>query len=349
MNLKLFATLKSYLFGWFIANVIWTMASYVNPNELNSIDGSVSSAFSIFLITWILQGFFYGLLQYFIDKFITRRVTFIRLQVYSIILQALLAIGLVILTHSLLKITAVISNEITILDFVKSIKGIWLAFLFALLVNFTINLFCYIDLTLGKGNLFKIIKGSFYNPKESNQVFMFLDLKGSTTLAERLGHMKYSELIQDCFFDLAVVDNFKAKVYQYVGDEAVLTWSLENGTRDGNCLNAYFAFEEAIAKRADYYNAKYGEIPQFKAGVNSGTVMITEVGNIKREIAYHGDTLNVAARLEGECNRLKVNLIISEKLLKLLKLGDHYDTTFVGDIQLRGKQGFVKMHSVTRV
>jgi adenylate cyclase len=43
---------------------------------------------------------------------------------------------------------------------------------------------------------------------------MFLDLKGSTTHAERLGHVQFSELIQDCFIDLTVVIDHQALVYQ---------------------------------------------------------------------------------------------------------------------------------------
>ena len=82
---------------------------------------------------------------------------------------------------------------------------------------------------LGKGNLLKIVTGQFYVPKEDRRIFMFLDLRSSTAVAERLGHVQYSLLIQDCFRDLAVVEDFMAEVYQYVGDEAVLVWKIEEG------------------------------------------------------------------------------------------------------------------------
>jgi len=87
---------------------------------------------------------------------------------------------------------------------------------------------------------------------------MFLDLKSSTRIAEKLGHIEYSKLIQNCFKDLHVVERFNAEVYQYVGDEAVLTWPKENGLVNSNCLRAFFKFKEKLADKSDYYMKKYG-------------------------------------------------------------------------------------------
>lgn len=51
----------------------------------------------------------------------------------------------------------------------------------------------------------KLVTGRFCTPTAEERNFMFLDLQASTTLAEQLGHIKYSMLIQDCFNDLGVV------------------------------------------------------------------------------------------------------------------------------------------------
>ena len=53
---------------------------------------------------------------------------------------------------------------------------------------------------------------------------MFLDLKSSTHLAETLEHVTCSRLIQDCYAELtAPLLDYNAQVYQYVGDEVVVT------------------------------------------------------------------------------------------------------------------------------
>jgi adenylate cyclase len=199
---------------------------------------------------------------------------------------------------------------------------------------------------LGEGNLLRIIRGQFYNPKVDERIFMFLDLRGSTTIAEELGHLKYSQLIQDCFYDLAVVHEYKANIYQYVGDEAVLEWRAIRGKESMNCIKTFFAFQNQIQKKSKYYLHKYNLIPEFKAGMNLGDVTIAEVGDLKREIAFHGDTINTAARIQGECNRLNSDLLVSENLLKYLRLEHWARQKLKGQIHLRGKQKPVNIYSI---
>jgi adenylate cyclase len=71
----------------------------------------------------------------------------------------------------------------------------------------------------GQGVLMNYILGRNHRPKEEERIFMFMDLRSSTTLAEQLGHTEYSSLIQDCFFDLNdVAIKNEASIYQYLGD-----------------------------------------------------------------------------------------------------------------------------------
>ena len=80
---------------------------------------------------------------------------------------------------------------------------------------------------------------------------MFIDLQSSTSIAEKLGHIRYSMLIRDCFNDLSVVIENEAEIYQYVGDEAVLTWKLSEGIRNQNCLNAFYNFKKYMRRKKD--------------------------------------------------------------------------------------------------
>ena len=76
----------------------------------------------------------------------------------------------------------------------------------------------------GQGVLISFLLGKYHRPKEDDRIFMFMDLKSSTTYAEKLGHIKYSQFIQDCFFDITdVITKYDAKIYQYVGDEVCLS------------------------------------------------------------------------------------------------------------------------------
>ena len=201
-----------------------------------------------------------------------------------------------------------------------------------------------INLMLGGNNLWKILLGRFYIPHEENRIFMFLDLQSSTEYAERLGHIEYSMLIRDCFNDLGVVIDNEAEIYQYAGDEAILTWKLRDGLRNQNCINAFFNFKNQLLKKKKYYKEKYNVIPFFKAGLNDGIVVATEVGKYKKEIAYHGDTINTAARIQGKCNEFRQELLLSESLKnKLNPTGIQFE--LLGNIPLRGKRADVNIYT----
>jgi len=203
---------------------------------------------------------------------------------------------------------------------------------------------------LGQGVLLNYLLGKYHNPKEENRIFMFLDLISSTTYAEKLGHKKYSRLIQDCYYDLTeVVLKYDAQIYQYVGDEVVFTWEKNRGAINNNCIKTFFEFEHIIKAKGKYYKEKYGFIPEFKAGLNCGLITIAEVGEMKKELAYHGDAINIAARIRSACTDFKKKILISADLLSLLKEIDiEFRVRSVGITQLKGKKNFVGVFSIEK-
>jgi adenylate cyclase len=199
----------------------------------------------------------------------------------------------------------------------------------------------------GQGVLINFLLGRYHRPKEDKRIFMFMDLKSSTTHAEKLGHIRYSQLIQDCFFDLTdIVLSYEAKIYQYVGDEVVLSWDVEKGINHQNCLKTFFAYDNLLQRKSAYYKNKYGVIPEFKAGLNLGAVTVAEVGEIKKELAYHGDVLNTAARIQGRCNEYNKKLLVSEELKNNFEKQPTYGFEFLGDVILKGKEEPVNIYAV---
>lgn len=215
-------------------------------------------------------------------------------------------------------------------------------------ISFGFNLLKQVSRKFGPGNLRRLLLGKYYHPRLENRIFLFLDLKSSTTHAERLGHIRYSSLIQDCFRDLAVALEHRAEVYQYVGDEAVLSWEATTGLENLNCLRAFYRFRDQIRTRSHHYERLYGFVPEFKAGGNIGEVTGVEVGEIKREIAFHGDVLNTAARIQALCNQYGEELLISEYLLNALPSSAEFTFKAMGTMQLRGRQAPVEVYALSR-
>jgi adenylate cyclase len=216
-------------------------------------------------------------------------------------------------------------------------------------VSFALNFFDIVQAKIGLRVLLNLLRGRYHHPSEEERFFMFLDLRSSTTYAERLGNIRYSSLIQDCFSDLTdVIRQHRVEVYQYVGDEAVLTWTIPDGIEDSNCIQAFFHFTDVLRERGAHYEREYGFVPEFKAGVNCGVVTVAEVGIVKREIAYHSDVLNTAARIQAECNAYGKELLVSEYVEQKLPYDPRLVVELVGDIVLRGKELSVKIYSVDR-
>jgi adenylate cyclase len=54
------------------------------------------------------------------------------------------------------------------------------------------------------------------------------------------------------------------------------------------------------------------------------------VGDIKRDIAYHGDTLNTAARIQSVCNQYNKRFLTSTTCLGKTRLKKGYDVELIG-------------------
>ncbi len=198
--------------------------------------------------------------------------------------------------------------------------------------------FRQLDRLFGPGVLLRYLLGRYHRPRREARIFMFLDIKSSTSLAEQLGHETYLAFINEFFRDISgpVLDN-GGEIYEYVGDEVVLTWKEERGIKDANCLRVFFDIDSIIDKKRQRYLDQFGVVPEYKAGVHVGEVMTAEIGDLKRGLVFNGDVLNTGARIQGECARLGKRLVSSADLLALLTLPKGWAVEKMGSVTLRGK------------
>ncbi len=220
-------------------------------------------------------------------------------------------------------------------------------FVFFVIASTLYHFIKQVDKKFGHEILYQYITGKYFRPKEENRIFMFLDLKGSTTIAEELSHVLYSQLIQDCFAELTLpLLKNKGQVYQYVGDEVVITWKIKEGLKNANCIKFYFDFIKRLNDKKDYFVQSYNTLPIFKAGLSSGFVSVAEVGELKTEIAYHGDVLNTAARIQEKCNEFDKRLLVSETIKNHFNNQKGFTFELIGNILLKGKKEQITIYDV---
>jgi adenylate cyclase len=97
----------------------------------------------------------------------------------------------------------------------------------------------------GPGRLQKIFLGKFNTPVEEERIFMFPDLKSSTTIAEQLGGVTYHLFLKELFSDVtAPILETGGEIYQYVGDEIILSWESSRPENSVNCIRCFFAIRQ---------------------------------------------------------------------------------------------------------
>ena len=191
----------------------------------------------------------------------------------------------------------------------------------------------------GPGVFPDYLMGRYFKPKNERRIFMFADIKNATGIAETLGEKKYFNFLKDFFKDIApAIVQTRGEIYQYVGDEIVISWKMKWGLKNANALQCFYDMQELIAKNSHTYLQKYGVIPRFKVGLHFGPVMVGEIGQIKREIAFSGDVLNTTARIVALCNDLGVEILASKEFSEIANvLPQGVSIIEVGKEALRGK------------
>lgn len=200
---------------------------------------------------------------------------------------------------------------------------------------------------IGQAVLWNFFTGKYHHPIEEERIFMFLDMKGSTTIAEKLGHVEYFKLLNKYYLDLSdPIMIYGGEIYKYVGDEVIVTWKYTQGDFKDTCVRCFFAMQEALNNQAKQYQKKYGLVPTFKAGIHLGKATTGEIGVLRKEIAFSGDVLNTTARIQGLCNTYEVDLLISEELVDALKLREKYALRELGKADLRGRNEKINLFTI---
>jgi len=218
--------------------------------------------------------------------------------------------------------------------------------LWGFIVLFTLFLLQVND-KFGPGVLLKFLVGNYHQPKKEERIFMFLDMRSSTSIAEKIGNEKYFNLLNDLFSDITdTILNNEGEIYQYVGDEIVISWPIKKGIRNANCLRCFTQIRKKLIELRPTYMKKYQVTPEFKAGLHYGLVMAGEIGVIKKDIIYSGDVLNTTARIQGKCNEYSVDILISKETFSLLSDTEGYKLIPLGSIELRGKKRKIEINTI---
>jgi adenylate cyclase len=201
---------------------------------------------------------------------------------------------------------------------------------------------------IGDRTLRDIVRGRYHRPRTEERFFLFVDIVGSTPLAERIGPDAVHRFLGDVFrLASDPIDHHGGEVYQYVGDEIVITWPVAEGRPGARPIACCFAIEQALARAASQFERDFGAAPRLRAALHGGTVMTGEVGGSRRAIVYHGDVVNTTSRIEQATRDLGRPFLVSEDALQRLGELRGVAVEDMGVQQLRGRVAGMRVYAVS--
>jgi len=202
---------------------------------------------------------------------------------------------------------------------------------------------------LGPNVMLNFFTGRYHAPVEEERIFMFVDIVSSTTIAEKIGHLKFHVFLNDYFYDITdAILAAGGEIYKYVGDEIIVSWRISDPARNLRCIQSFFEIMENLEKKKQAYLDKFGFFPYCRAGLHCGPVIVGEMGDFKQEIAFLGDTVNTTARIQEACKQYEADLLLSSELLNRIELSNEYIVKSLGEIRLKGKDKPMELFGIKK-
>lgn len=191
---------------------------------------------------------------------------------------------------------------------------------------------------VGYRTFMALLLGKYRRPYAERRFFLFVDVVGSTAIAERLGPLEAHRFLAAVFSAVAEpVELCRGEIYQYVGDEIVVTWVEADGVADARALRCLFAMRAALAADANRFVQRFDVQPELRAALHLGEVIAGEVGQVRRAIVFHGDVMNTTGRLEQATREVGCFFIASAEALACLGPPPEIRTHDLGALALRGR------------
>jgi adenylate cyclase len=217
-------------------------------------------------------------------------------------------------------------------------KVFWISIIYSVVFLTLANLVLGVANIIGPRAFLNFVTGRYHSPVEEDRFVLFVDIAGSTGLAERLGGIAIHRLLDRTFrlLTLAVVD-YHGEVLNYVGDEVIVTWPERSGAVDCRPLRCFMAMRDELSFASNQLEREFGAVPRIRGSLHFGAVIVGEIGDIKRAIVFNGDVMNTAARLEELSRGVEGGFLASRAAMEQFRSTLPVKVRNLGRLQIRGR------------
>ena len=348
MSLSLYQLRKLRISGYLMAAGILAGPFYVVFSDgftslFPYLNGITAGFLAALFIAWVELELLSGEKRFL--KFY--HILFIRTSLYGMVIPAILF--LIFIVSRMIRYDLSFSGVLASDEFQNYVynQDFNIAVAYSVILSFIASFIYQMSRKMGQGVLFSFITGRFYHPVRDQKVFMFVKIKNSSGIIRQAGHFGFHQFLKDVTYHIAPpILIHHGIIHHYVEDEIVIYWDQKNAFKRAHCIRVYFSIVSRFEELKEAYYEKYGFVPQFQAAIHSGEVIQGEIGEVKSEIAFYGDSVNTTSRMLGQCKQMDKAILVSEEVKNHIKLPIVYEWVDCGELTLRGKGQKIHLHSL---
>jgi class 3 adenylate cyclase/PAS domain-containing protein len=175
----------------------------------------------------------------------------------------------------------------------------------------------------------------------------FADIRGYTSFSEGRDPEVIVEILNEYFSEAVEnVIQYKGYIDKFIGDCIMAVWGVPMQPKKDDAINAVscaVAIQEAVRSSKRKFFRKEASRLRIGIGVNTGPLVAGNLGSIQRmDYSVIGDTVNLAARLEGAAEADEI--IISQATRD--QIGNHFNLEKREPIRVKGKVKPIKIYNV---
>ncbi len=185
--------------------------------------------------------------------------------------------------------------------------------------------------------------------RQMEAVVLFSDIRGFTTLSERLGPVAIVDVLNEYFEAMTeIIQRHGGAVNKFVGDAIFATFGVPIRHADDarRAVRAAIEMQQRLARMREVWRAQ-GR-PEFRIGIgiSRGEVVAGTIGSERRKDSTAiGDAVNVGARLEELTKEFKEQILVSQAIWDEVK--DEVQGTALGETSIRGRAAGTHIHAIT--
>lgn len=225
------------------------------------------------------------------------------------------------------------------------------ALISAAVLGVSISFYVTMQDFLGEHFFHDLFLGLYAAPVERAAAVAFVDLSGSTGLAESMSASQFFALLNEY---LGLVETCAVytggSIYKYLGDGVIVVWNLPGAGRQP--LDFMVCLDQEMAERQTAFRERFGTGIQCTAGLHAGRLLVGEIGRQRKELGYWGDTVNTAQRVQATCKRAATRLLVSEDYLSSLNNGsapEGWVLQRLDRVFLPGKRAPITLYALDRL